>query len=294
MKNTHTLAWHHFKFRVPADWESTAYSVEDRAGRLEFSTRKGFQALVGWEPCKRAPDAETMMLSFLREQTSGIGSVKETPAGGLKTRTVGAFLMGLDTEDRPCQAIGYLESRKKLLSWVFASSGRKLVEETFVPLLESFEPNDGAVREYALHGLRFRLPETFALEDMTVLPANVMMTFESVNKARVTFRRWGMTELVLKGKALEAFYPAFLGIQGCRVGEIERSTVFGMEAVRVGYAQRGQHQMDRLAGRMWKNGEAWLWYDTGEMRLYAFERIGPRAAALPKMEEVFPHFDRQS
>ena len=154
MKNTHTLAWHHFKFRVPADWESTAYSVEDRAGRLEFSTRKGFQALVGWEPCKRAPDAETMMLSFLREQTSGIGSVKETPAGGLKTRTVGAFLMGLDTEDRPCQAIGYLESRKKLLSWVFASSGRKLVEETFVPLLESFEPNDGAVREYALHGLR--------------------------------------------------------------------------------------------------------------------------------------------
>jgi hypothetical protein len=287
-KPARKIAWHHFKFRVPSDWEVTAYSLEDRVGRLEFSTREGFQAVVSWEPCKREPDSRTMMIAFLQRNAPGAEQGTSATVRDLDTVHIGRFFVGYHSEDGPCQAMYYLKDAKKLIRWVFRSSEKRLREKTCAPVLESFEPNGGAEREYAIFGLDFVLPEEFKLEDMNALPANVMMAFESGSRARAIFRRWGMPEVVLGGKSLVGFYPAFLKVQGCVVNDSEETEVAGMKAAKVRYRERGQHHMDKFMGRYWDNGEALLWHNEGEKRLYAFEQISPRKAPLLVLEEVFP------
>jgi hypothetical protein len=289
MKTTKQLAWFHFKFRIPVEWEITAYSVEDRTGRLEFSTHKGFQALVGWQSCDTAPSVETMMLSFLRGSALNPNRKEQLSVTDLKTRTVGRFLTGHVGEGFPLQAICYLEKPKKLLHWVFDSYDQQIAEDMWFPILQSFEPNDGDVVQYAIFGLNFGLPGEYALEDMTVLPANVMIAFESAKtKARATFRRWGMPEVVLQGRTLEEFYPWFLRAQGSIAVNVEKSAITGMEAIKASYEHKGEHQMDKFMGRPWKSGEAWLWHDKVEMRIYSFEQIAPPRMPLLRFHEVFP------
>jgi len=285
---TKQLAWFHFKFQIPVEWEITAYSVEDRAGRLEFSTRKGFQALVGWQPCDEVPGVETMMLSFLRGNVSNFERAKQVSILNLKTHREGIFLTSHAGDGLPFQAVCHLESPKKLVHWVFDSYDERVAGETWTPILRSFEPNEGDIAQYAIFGLNFRLPRDYALEDMTVLPANVMIAFESAKtKARATFRRWGTPDLVLQGRPLEEFYPWFLRAQGCRVGSVQKSMIADMEAIKASYERRGEHQMDRFMGRPWKNGEASLWHDKNEMRIYCFEQIAPPGVQLLRFEEVF-------
>lgn len=286
---TKQLAWFHLKFRIPAEWEITAYSVEDRTGRLEFSTRKGFQALVGWQPCETAPGVETMMLSFLRGSTVKSGRNEQFSIADLKTQTIGKFLTGHGAHGLPFQAVCYLEKPRKLLHWVFDSYDERIAGETWIPILESFEPNDCEIVQYAIFGLDFRLPREYALEDMTVLPANVMIAFESAKtKARATFRRWGMPDVVLQGRTLEEFYPWFLRAQGSVVGNVEKSAIAGMAAIKASYEHKGEHQMDKFMGKHWKNGEASLWHNEREMRIYSFEQIAPPKISLLKFDEVFP------
>ena len=281
------LAWHHGKFRVPADWEITSYAIEERIGRLEFSTRRGFVALVGWEPCKQEPDRETTMLAFLQRQAPAAGAEDKKRTRSLVTRTVGAFLIGHQDDARPCQALGYLPEQKTLIRWVFASAGGRLIEEVAVPILSSFEPNAGSLREYAVFGFDLRLPKEFELEQMAVYPANVMLAFESRAKARATFRRWGLPEVVLDGRSLPDFYAGFLARQHCRVSDVQPARFRGMDAARAAYRQRPERQMERCMGRFWRNGEAWLWHNREEQRLYAFEQIGPRRAPPLPIESVF-------
>jgi len=287
---TRQLAWFHFQFRIPAEWEVTAYSIDDLAGRLEFSTRKGFQARVRWEACRQTPDIQTTMLTFLRQNMPDAESQSPAAAMNINTKNAGIFLMGHLGENAPCQAVAYLEQPKILLHWAFGPYDERAAEDVWMPILQSFQPNDGEIIRYAIYGMDFQLPNSYQLEDMKVLPANVMMAFESSNKAQATFRRWGMPDLLLQERSLEVFFPWFLRTQGCRIENVEKSVVSGMEAVKISYEKRGEHQMDRFIGRPWKNGKAWLWHDRDEMRVYAFEQIAPPKRPLLKMTDVFPHF----
>ena len=285
-----SVAWHHARFRVPADWEITSYAIERREGRLEFSSRHGFQGLLSWESCKGAPDPETLMATFLTHVSRKAGSPRAITPGDLHTQRAGLFLLGYHDTDQPCQAIAHLPEEEKILRWVFASSPLPHVHETYVPILESFEPNHGAILDYAVFGLRFRLPANYSLEQMTVLPASVTLMFESDQKARATFRRWGLPELLLNGRSLGDFYTAFLRSQIIFPATPQAIRIADMDAVIAGYEQRGEHHMDRFMGRYWRTGEARLWYARREKRLYAFEQIGPPNTPLLDFTEVFPQW----
>jgi hypothetical protein len=287
MNEVRKLAWHHFVFRIPVAWETTAYSVEDREGRIEFSTRHGFTAVVSWEPCKTAPDVETMMIWFLRKHRPSSMPADTLTVGNLTTKTVGRFLLGYDADDQIWQAMSYLNDERVLLRWIWAASRDPLRENVRHAILESFEPNRGDFRDFSLFGLNLRLPREFVLEDMAILPANVAMSFENNKRVRVTFHRWGMPELATQGASLETFYPRFLQAQGCRIQNVQTTTVADMPAVQIRFEQRGQHKMDTFMGRFWNNGEACLWHNRTEQRLYAFEQIGPEKAPLLKREEVW-------
>jgi hypothetical protein len=61
-----------------------------------------------------------------------------------------------------------------------------------------------------------------------------------------------------------------------------------MAAARATYKQRGEHQLDKFMGRFWEGGQAVMWHNTEEKRLYAIEQIGPPKAELLAFEKVFP------
>lgn len=281
------IAWFHFSAEhIPADWEVTAYAVEPRIGRLEFSNRHGYQAMLSWEPCRHEPDRQTTMRTFLEHLRPGA----EAPArdAPLHTATAGSFLLGWGERGTPAQALAYRPDQKTLLRWVFEDGSPEAVSTRWRPLLESVQPNDGPWCAYALFGLNFRLPADFVIEEMNTLPANVRICFEGRHRRRATFRRWGMPAIVLQHKGLTTFYRDLLHAQGCRGLTLDACRLNGMEAVQATYSQRGEHQMDRIMGRDWEGGQATLWLNPDEQRLYSFEQIGPRRSQPLTLTEVLP------
>lgn len=275
--NGNFIAWHHVRMIVPQDWEVTAYSVEDRAGRLEFNTRDGLQGIVSWEPCKREPDKLTTMATFIRNNILGKDKSMNLRTGDIRTQTAGEFLMGWLDDTGPCQALGYTDKGKHLVRWVFEKhASEKGRRDIIAPLLESFDFNDDELCEYALHGIRCTLPRDYKIEDIVILPANAMMTFESEDsKRRATFRRWGLAEMILDGMDMTDFYKSVLKTNGIVVDSAEPCRVNGMEGRIVRYNGPREHHSDRFMRRRWHNGIGVIWHDTDANRVKTFEQIGP-------------------
>ncbi len=286
--NTQLVAWYHFKFEVPRDWEVTSHSEEDRTGRLEFSTRYGPQGLVAWEPCKRVPDREVTMLTFLQTRVPGIDPKDIQSPRDLEIRTIGDFTVGYHTDETPCQALAYLQEPQKLLRWIFEPAPREVLDRVWTPILRSFKPNRGDWSEICMFGLHYNMPVNYKLEIMKVSAANVHIGYEHKRRARIAVRRLGLPEYMMNGQAIEEFYPAFLNKQKHIVTDSEPACVSGMAACRATYKQRGEHQLDKYMGTYWEGGQAVMWHNTEEKRLYAIEQIGPPKAEYLAFEEVFP------
>lgn len=278
------ICWLNGGFRVPADWEITAYSVEEREGRLEFGNRRGFQALFSWNPCKTRPD-RTALLSAFPVPPGGEG--RKSHKGEFRTAEVGHFVLAWGRADGPCQAMGFWEAERKRIRWIFPTAGEAQLNGVIKPILESAEPNSGPLRRFCAFGLDFRLPAEFRLERVNAQPANVEMVFESSRKVRVSFHRLGLPEALLQGQSLEAFYSTFLRARGASVHLVRPTVVGEWEAVDAAFSQAGEHQLDRFMGRDWTNGEGRLWYDRGQKRLLAFEQIGPPKVSLLSFESIF-------
>ena len=273
-----TLAWHHFKTVIPAEWEVTAYAVEARVGRIEFSTRCGLQAVVSWEPCRSDPDLDRTMRGFFYKL-----AIEDA---AIESRSSGRFLLGYCKERNLAQGITCMAESFILIRWIFEN---ETARENAVQdrIMQSMEPNRGALIEYALFGLHLRIPEGFELEDAVTQPANVLLGFERPDRARLTFRRWGLPEYVLEGLSLDEYLEKFMKAQGGRVSYVSKVSFLGHDCARAEYAQRGQYQMDRFMGRPWPGGVARLWIDEDEKRLYCCQMIAPPGVELPKMEDLF-------
>jgi len=219
---------------------------------------------------------------------AGQTSLPPRSAAELATVDSGHFLLGWAAADLPAQGLAYLPEEKILLRWVFPHAEPTFLAEVAEPICRSFRGNAGPWREFAIFGLALRLPAAFALEDMNALPANLMMAFENRRQGRVVCRRWGLPEVVLRGLPLAEFYCNFLRHQGCHDLQAVAATVGGHAAVRTSFSQRGQYQMDRFMGRLWRQGQAVLWFDSREKRLYACEQIGPNAVVPLEFADIFP------
>ncbi|MGI5868778.1 MAG: hypothetical protein ACOX9C_04965 [Kiritimatiellia bacterium] len=285
------FAWHHVRADVPPDWEVTAYSVEDRAGRLEFNTRRGLQGIVSWEPCKREPDRLTTMTTFLANNIIGRKDAKDLRATDVKTEDAGPFLVGWLDETRPTQALAYDAKSERLVRWVFeghtSPAGRR---DIIRPILESFDFNhDPDACEYRLHGIHARLPWDYQIEDIVVLPANVMMSFEALDsKRKAVFRRWGLAGMLLGRKDLADFYKPILRTLGIEVEASAPCHVSGCEARTLRFNAPREHHGDRFMRRRWFGGQAVVWHDREANRIYAFEQIGPEGSEALAFEDALP------
>ncbi len=302
---TDLVAWHHLRVEVPDTWEVTAYSVEDRVGRLEFNDRGGLLATVGWEPCDREPDRESTMRIFLQNNVLGRDAERRIVPDDLETAEIGPFLLGWDRcGEGPCQALAWtappgVSARQKgetkgghLLRWVFeprVRTGGRRWDAALAPILSTFGFNDGEWKEYRLHRLSCRLPADYEIEDVVVLPANVKFVFEHPgHHRRLTFRRWGMAEMILRGLSVGAFHAHILKTDGAAIRSQTPCDVYGMEGCLSEYDAPREHHSDRFMARRWKNGRGYVWYDRDAMRLYAFEQIGPDTSPALELTDVIP------
>ncbi|MBQ9727380.1 MAG: hypothetical protein IJV65_07735 [Kiritimatiellae bacterium] len=291
VKLPQAFAWHHVAGRVPADWEVSRYAVEDRAGRIEWATRRGLEATVGWEPCEREPDRETTMKAFLaREMADSRGGRRvRMREEDFRTKEVGPFLVGWADERLPVQALAYDRFGGKLVRWIFegrsSERGRAALVE---PVVAATGFNDDpATCEYRLFGIRCVLPRDYKIEDMAAFPANAMMAFEGdESHARVTFRRWGLADLILEGKTLRSLYEEVVRTNGVRVESAEPRRICGCEGFVARFSAPREHHAERYFMRRWHNGLAYVWHDRAANRINAFEQVGPKGYGVLPPETV--------
>lgn len=288
------FAWHHVRSVVPQDWEVTAYSVEDRAGRLEFNTRTGLQGIVSWEPCQREPDRLTTMTTFLANNIIGRKNAQSLRATDVQTDSFGAFIVGWLEPTQPTQALAYDAQSKTLVRWVFEGHTSGTSRQSIIrPILEAFDFNhDATTCEYNLHGIHAQLPWDYKIEDIVVLPANVMMSFESTeSKRKAVFRRWGLASVIRGRRSLLDFYQPILRTLGCDVEDSAPCRVSGHEALKITYNAPREHHGDRFMRRRWSGGTAIIWHEKDTNRILTFEQIGPQKTSPLVFANTIPHRD---
>ena len=112
---------------------------------------------------------------------------------------------------------------------------------------------------------------------MAAFPANAMMAFEGdESKARITFRRWGLADLILEGKTLESLYAEVVRTNGVRVESTEPRRINACEGFLAHFSAPREHHSDRYFMRRWHNGLAYVWHDRAANRIHSFEQVGPK------------------
>lgn len=287
------VAWHHIKVTVPHDWEVTKYSVEDRVGRIEFGNREGLKATVSWEPCEREPSRLTTMKTFIQSNIYKKDLSKDVDS--VETREVGDYLVGWMADPIvPCQAMGYNKETMHLIRWIFEGDRTENYrEEVVFPILNSCSYNDSPKEhEYSLYGVHCVLPVDYKIEDIVTLPANVMMMFEAdKTHRRATFRRWGLASTILGKKDLFDFYKPILRSLNIQAELVSKCTVNGCEGRILSFSSLREHHGDRYMRRRWHNGEAIIWYNKEENRIYTFEQIGPDKTKPLEFTSVFKGYN---
>jgi hypothetical protein len=228
------------------------------------------------------------MLTFLQMRVPGVNPKDIQSPRDLEIRTIGDFTVGYHTDETPCQALAYLQEPQKLLRWIFEPAPRETLDRVWIPILRSFKPNRGDWNEFSIFGLRYNMPVNYKLEIMKVSAANVVIGYEHKRRSRIAVRRLGLPEYTMNGQSIEDFYPAFLNNQKCMVTDSAPARVSGMAACHATYRQHGEHQLDKYMGTYWEGGQAVMWHDPEDKRLYAVEQIAPPKGELLAFESVFP------
>jgi hypothetical protein len=267
------FSWDGFSFLLPPWWEATAYDFGAKT-RLQFHERVRPQGRLQWRSCSEPPDLPRLMSEIHRRQLELDAPKRASSFAGLTNSSVGAFAIGIAGPGEPFQAALHMSREKLLVQWTFPEYRADEFEQIHRPLLESFSCNHGPARRWELFGIRLRLPEAFAFNDITPEPAHVTIAFETAKHLRLLARRVGMPEASLEGGTLAALVRRLLRRDGARVTAIEERDVLGCPGVRMDFDRRGQRGLEKLTGRWWP-GEAWAWHDRVEGRIYSLEQVGP-------------------
>lgn len=280
------LSWYDFSFELPDHWETSRYSIAQPVGRFEFLDRNGPLGRVSWEVSKRIPDQKRILAEYHRRYLENQDEGRVSSFSGIKTTHVGEFMVGYRNPGEPCQASAYLPESKKTLLWVFPSYDEKLMREVWNPILESFHPNRGAIREWSAFGIACRLPSAFEIERLICRPADVWIEFQHKNMHRLDFHRWGLPRELLRNSDMEEFIRRVVVSQEGRVLSAKKTRFRNMESVELQTEIRGTKGMDRLFSSYW-NGTGRIWHDEDEKRLYACMQAGPAKVRLLRDQEIF-------
>jgi hypothetical protein len=280
------LSWYDFSFELPDHWETSRYSIAQPTGRFEFLDKNGQLGRVSWEVSKRIPDQQRILAEYHRKYLENHDEGRVSGFTGIKTTRVGSFMVGYRDEGEPCQAVAYLPECKKTILWVFPSYDERLMQSVWKPILESFHPNRGDMREWSAFGVQCRLPKEFEIERVICRPADVWIEFQHTNMHRVDFHRWGLPGELLRNSDMEAFIRRVVTSQEGRVLSAKKTEFQGMPSVDLKTEIRGTKGMDRLFSSYWK-GIGRIWHNEKEKRLYACMQAAPNKIRLLSDQELF-------
>jgi hypothetical protein len=274
------IAWPGFRFTLPRGWEVGAYRLDAGKGRLEILERAAARAQLVWRVVPAVPDQKRILNEIQRRNIDHADTFS-----GLDFERVGQFLFGADREGEIAQASMFVEQQKLLVQWVFPSHGADRMAE-IRELLGSYRANDDDLIHWALFGVRVALPREYTYASIAPEPANVAITFETGKDMTVVARRIGMVDEVLGMMDLARLVRVLIRRGQGRVLEVEERSVFGHAAVFAKFDRRGQRGFEKLTGRWWP-GEAWLWHDKDEGRIYGLEQVGPARRPRVQLERTF-------
>jgi hypothetical protein len=263
----------------------TAFLLDENDGQLQLYDRKHFRGQLVWRKTPRPPDEPRILNEVHRRHLQKEHSERAESFAGLTTRRVGDFLFGFSIEGEPCQASLYQSDTKMLVQWVFPELGEAQLEP-IEALLRSYRPNHDDIRRWEMFGVRVALPKKLAFSNMAPVPANVAVTFESKHHLAVIARRVGMVQETLRALTLPQLHRMLLRRAGCRIVSSEEQEIRGWPGVHTLYERRGERRLEQLAGRHWK-GEAFLWWDQREDRIYGLEQVGPKRAERLDLLDAF-------
>jgi hypothetical protein len=278
------LSWPGFSFLLPLGWETTAYRLGEPGGQLELSERTTPRAQLTWRAVAAVPDQKRILNEIQRRNLDPKDKKRVETFAGLDFENVGELVFGSGKPGEIAQASVFVEEKKLLVQWVFPAyevDHRSAICE----LLRSLRPNDGDLVRFELFGIRVALPKTYAYAAIAPQPANVAFTFETKKDMTLVARRIGMTREVLRATDLGRLVRTFIRRGAGRVLEVEERSVLGFPGVFAKFDRRGQRGFEKLTGRWWP-GEAWLWHDTIEDRIYGLEQLGPQKQPRAELEKT--------
>lgn len=212
------LAWHPFIFDIPATWEVIRHRNHPDDGQLHLADRHGEQMQVHWKRTKAPPAVKKKVVKYHGWQVSF---------------------------GQPTFASRYDDGL--LLTLVFpADEGRAV--------MESYRPNNGTERDWAIFGLEITLPAKFQPTEVEALPAKQVMRFERSRRESVTLHRYGMLGLIADEPA--TFFA-----------RIKRKTLHRAGTFR----QAGKYPGEELT---YRGGRVWVWRCEELQRLYCLDQTG--------------------
>jgi hypothetical protein len=242
-------------------------------GQFDIYERERFRAQLVWRKVPTTPDEPRILAEIHRRHLEKTRPDLAGSFAGLTMRTVGDCLLGHAAEGQPCHASVYQPGTKLLVQWVFPDCGDDALR-SIEPLLRSYRPNCDDVRRWELFGIRVSLPRAFTFSGMKPEPANVAISFETDRHLSVVASRIGMVGAVLANLTLPQLHRALLRRRNLRILSSQEREIKGRRGVYTRFERRGERRLEQLTGRFWQ-GEAFLWHDMDEGRLYGIEQVGP-------------------
>lgn len=280
------IAWHHFQFTLPREWEMTGHSLRPEAGRMAFATGAGVQGQLAWRVVKAVPDMPRILAEIHHRRLKTIApSERAGHSDTLEVSRVGEFHVAHERAGQQFYASAFFPSTRAMIEWVFPAFDPELLHAVIAPMLKGTRPNSGEVRAWAAFGLELRLPAEYAVAEVHALPANVTLVFLNRKHHRIVAHRLGLPAENLNGEDLPTFYTRCLAAQHARVSSARPADWRGRPGVEAEFRMRGRRGFDLLLGPWWR-GNGMLYHDPDEKRLYAFEQVGPRRMKRLPFEEI--------
>ncbi len=280
------LGWYHFTFNLPPEWEVTGYSSNEQQGFFHFATRHGAQGSLAWRKVKARPDRKRIMNEIHSRHLKAEKKASADSFEKLEYATVGDFELGVHERGERAYASVYIPEQMTLVEWTFPAYRKKLYDEAWVPLLESYKPNLGETMNWGAFGLKFALPADYRVAKVAPYPGNVSILFENKKNDKVMVHRWGMPRYLLEGRDLMQFYAHFLSHTRCVIGTPTKKTLFALDGVELEFKKRGTRGFDTVVGKWWK-GKGHAIHNLVENRIYAMEWWGQKPNRMLEMSSVF-------
>lgn len=265
---TARLAWHHFIFETPSDWETLGYRNDPIKGQIVLANRRGEVLHIFWRQLKEKTGVRNRLVNVALE----LSEDEDLKAGEIRKSIVeqhGWQVYHPKRENHPTLAGRCEDDTKVLMYLVFPphpDTREKLVIDR---LLKSYEQNEGDELVWAFIGVDVTMPAEYELKKIEALPAAQVLHFENNRGEKAFVHRYGLVDQLLSNIDMAKFYAGL----NKRKNFYNDGNFYYKDkypGVKLKYTTRGKGGLEAMTARTWQ-GRAWVWRCDDLQRLYCVD-----------------------